>query len=190
VLVAEIKRQLQAEAKTNTADTKRLEKRAAELDREVSRLVQAIRTLDIPELVEELAIVRTERQEVQEALRQSGRVQDDRSLDEEAEAVVDELWAMGEALSDSDPAILRESLRQFVSRIECRWEPYTTKGGHVRYRFCKGTVKLREQTRVSVSGVLPGVSPRLRSRRASGDNETIVTVRSRSASFSKREGRL
>ena len=33
-------------------------KRAAELDREVGRLVKAIRTIDAAELVEELAIVR------------------------------------------------------------------------------------------------------------------------------------
>ena len=51
--MAEIRRQLKAEAKTSQQDLKRLEKRAVELEREVSRLVKAIRTTDAPELAEE-----------------------------------------------------------------------------------------------------------------------------------------
>jgi hypothetical protein len=75
-LVDEIKRQLTAEAKTSKADLKRLEKRAAELEREVGRLVRAIRTIDAPELAEELASVRRERHGVQDALQQAQRFQD------------------------------------------------------------------------------------------------------------------
>ena len=158
VLVDEIRRELKAEAKSVGVDRKRLQARATELDREVSRLVKAIRTSDIPELVEELQATRTERQTVQDALRHAGRLQDGQSLEEEAEAVVDELWALGERLTDADPAVLREVLRQFVSRIECRWEPQATKSGQTRYQFSKGTVELREQTGFSVSGVLPCAS--------------------------------
>lgn len=74
-LVTEVKRRLAKEAKVSKVDTRRLEKRAAQLDREVGRLVKAIRTLDAPELVEELAAVRRERQGLQDSLQQAGRYQ-------------------------------------------------------------------------------------------------------------------
>jgi DNA invertase Pin-like site-specific DNA recombinase len=74
-LVAEIKRQLRAGAKTSKADVRRLTARLADLDQQVGRLVKAIRTTDAPELVEELAAVRQQRQAVQEALQQATRYQ-------------------------------------------------------------------------------------------------------------------
>jgi hypothetical protein len=46
--VEEIRRQLKAEAKSSRADCKRLEKRGAELDKEIGRLVKAIRTTERP----------------------------------------------------------------------------------------------------------------------------------------------
>ena len=45
----------EAQAKATSGDVERLEKRAADLDREVGRLVKAIRTVDAAEVVEELA---------------------------------------------------------------------------------------------------------------------------------------
>ncbi len=78
-------------------------KPAAELDAEVGRLVKAVRSLDMPELVKELA----------------------------------------ERLKSSDPAVLREILRQTVSRITCRWERKETKTGKPRCVLSGGKVELR-----------------------------------------------
>jgi len=147
-LVDEIKRQLKAEVKTGKADLKRLEKRAGELEREVSRLVKAIRTTDIPELVEELEAVRRERQSVQEALQKAQRFQDSEGIDLEAESVADELWGLAERLSHHDRAVVREVFRQMVQRIECRWEPVPSKGRgrglRTPYRLVGGIVYLRD----------------------------------------------
>ena len=151
-LVQEIKKQLKAEPKANGGDVKRLQKKAADLEREVSRLVKAIRTLDAAELVEELALVQSERDRVKAEIVQAGRFTDPVDLDAEAERIADSLWEIGQHLNDSDPAVLREVLHQFVSRITCRWE--TSKGkSRTRSRLVGGTVELREQTPFSVLGV-------------------------------------
>jgi len=157
VLVEEIKRQLSAEVKTTTTDAARLEKRAADLDRQVSRLVKAIRTTDAAELVEELTITQAERNRVKAELAQASRFTDPMDLDTEAERIADSLWNMGERLDDSDPAVLREVLRQFVSRVTCRWEPYQA-GKYIRSRLVGGTVELREQSLFSVFGVMAQAS--------------------------------
>jgi DNA invertase Pin-like site-specific DNA recombinase len=153
VLVKEIRRQLAGEAKTSAADRARLEKRAGDLDREVSRLVKAIRTVDAAELVEELQIVRGERDRVRAELAQAGRLTDPLDLDAEAERIADSLSAIGEQLTTEDPAILREVLRQFVARITCRWG-YKKPGKRASYPFLEGKVELRPQTPFSVCGVV------------------------------------
>ncbi len=156
-LVQEIKKQLEAEPEANSGDVKRLEKKAADLEREVSRLVRAIRTIDAAELVEELALVQAERDRVKAEIAQAGRFTDPVDLDSEAERIADGLWEIGQHLNDSDPAVLREVLHQFVSRITCRWE--TSKGkSRIRSRLVGGTVELREQTPFSVFGVLAQAS--------------------------------
>jgi DNA invertase Pin-like site-specific DNA recombinase len=148
-LVREIKQQLKTEPKANKSDVERLQKRVVGLDREVSRLVKAIRTLDAAELVEELALVQAERDRVKAELAEAGKLTSSVDLDAEAERIADHLGEIGEQLTDSDPAVLREVLRQFVSRITCRWE--TTK---VKTRTCSrligGTVELQPQTPFSV----------------------------------------
>jgi hypothetical protein len=151
-LVQEIKKQLQGETKANSGDVERLQKRAADLEREVGRLVKAIRTIDAAELVEELALVRSEQNRVKAEIIQAGRITDPMDLDAEAERIADGLWEVGQHLNDSDPAVLREVLHQFVSRVTCRWE--TSKGkSRSRSRLVGGTVELREQTPFSVCGV-------------------------------------
>ena len=152
-LVQEIKNQLKAEPKVNSGNVERLQKRAVDLDREVARLVKAIRSIDAAELVEELTIVRTERDRVRAELTQAGRLTDPVDLNSEAERIADTMLDLGNRLNDSDPAVLREVLRQFVSRIDCQWE--TTQGkSRTRSRFVKGVVELRSQTPFSVCGVV------------------------------------
>jgi hypothetical protein len=152
-LVHEIKKQLKTQAKATSGDVERLQKRAAELDREVGRLVKAIRTLDAVELVEELAIVRGERDRVKAELAQAGRLTDPMDLDAEAEQIADQLWATGQQLTTKDPAVLREVLRRFVSRITCRWEalPGRRRGA---YRLVGGDVELKPQAAFDVMGVV------------------------------------
>ncbi len=156
-LVREIKQQLKTEPKANKSDVERLQKRVVGLDREVSRLVKAIRTLDAAELVEELALVQAERDRVKAELAEAGKLTSSVDLDAEAERIADHLGEIGEQLTDSDPAVLREALRQFVSRITCRWE--TTK---VKTRTCSrligGTVELWPQTPFSVIEVVAQAS--------------------------------
>ena len=154
-LIEEIKRQLSAEAKTTTSDVARLGKRAADLDRQVARLVKAIRTTDAGELVEELTLARTERDHVKAELAEAGRFADPMDLDTEAEQIADSLLTVGERLNDSDPAVLREVLRQFVSRVSCRWQPYRA-GKYTRFRLIGGTVELRSQTPFSRDSLLLG----------------------------------
>ena len=115
------------------------------MEREIGRLVKAIRTTDAPELVEALDHARRERQSVQAALQQAGLVLNGQSLDDEAAAIVDGLWGLAERLNADDPAVVRDVFRKLVSRIECRWEalPIRGKGLLKAYRLVGGVVYLR-----------------------------------------------
>jgi hypothetical protein len=146
-LVQSIKAELKAQGKGTGVDVGRLQKRVQDLDVEVSRLVKAIRTIDAAELVEELGIVRSERDRAQAELDRAGasvaRNLDGDALDAEAARIADTLGDLAANLDDADPAVLREVLRQFVSRIICEWQPYQTKTGKTWHRFIKGVVELR-----------------------------------------------
>ncbi len=144
--------ELATAAKATSGDVDRLTKRAADLDREVGRLVKAIRTIDASELVEELAIVRTERDRVKAELTEARKLTIPTDLETEAEELAITLAELAEALDDAEPAVLRDVLRQFVSRIVCEWEPYQTKRGNTRRRFKKGTVELRPLAGFSTCG--------------------------------------
>ena len=139
-------------AKANGGDVERLQKRVTELDKEVGRLVKAIRTIDAAELVEELAIVRGERDRVKADLARMQKLTTPTDLDAEVREIADTLADLGEALDDAEPAVLREVLRQLVSRIVCEWEPYQTKRGNTRHRFKRGTVELRPLAGFSTCG--------------------------------------
>jgi len=152
-LVQQVKTELIAAAKANSGDVERLQKRAAELDQQVNRLVRAIRTVDAAELVEEFSIVRADRDRVKAELTQAHRTTTPADVDSEAERIADSLAELGEALDDAEPAILREVLRQFVSRIVCEWEPYRTLRGGTRRRLKRGTVELRPIPGHSVCGL-------------------------------------
>jgi DNA invertase Pin-like site-specific DNA recombinase len=144
-LVREIRKQLKAEPKTSKRDAARLEKRLADLEKEVGRLVKAIRTLDADELVEELSLTQAERDRAKAELAEARKLAGPVDLDAEAERIADRLWEVGERLGDSDPAVVREVVRQFVSKITCRWE--TKKAGRqIRSRLVGGTVELWPQT--------------------------------------------
>lgn len=155
-LVEEIKKQLKAEPKAKTGDLERLRKRAAEVEKEVNRLVKAIRTIDAAELVEELAIVQAVRGRVKAQLEEAAKLSDPVDLDAEAERIADRVGEIGQHLKDSDPAVVREVLRQFVSRITCRWERYGKK--RICSRLVGGIVELRPQAPLSVFGVVAQAS--------------------------------
>ena len=142
-LVTEIKRQLRAGAKGSKQDTKRLTARLADLDLQVARLVKAIRTTDVPELAEELAIVRRDREAVQEALLHAGRYQAPQDVDREADATADELGRLVGSLDDGDPATVRQVFGLLVSKITCSWEQTTCRSGRQRCKLVEGEVELR-----------------------------------------------
>ena len=152
-LVQEVKKQLKAQPKANSNDLERLQKRAAELEKEVNRLVKAIRTIDAAELVEELSLVQAERGRVKAQLAEASKLTNPVDVDTEAERIADGLWEVGQHLNDGDPAIVREVLKQFVSRITCRWERK-----RVRSRLIGGTVELRSQTPFSDFAVVAQAS--------------------------------
>ena len=154
-LVQEIKKQLRSVPKANKRDVSRLQKRAVELDKEVNRLVKAIRTIDAAELTEELALVREEREQVKAQLAQAGKLADAADMDAEAEGIADRLWEIGERLTDTDPAIVRDVLKQFVYRITCRWERIGKKQLHSR--LIGGKVDLWPQTPFSSPSSILGV---------------------------------
>jgi len=141
-LVAEMKRKLKAEAKGGSGDTKRLEKRVKELDQEVARLVKAVRTCDMPELMTELAEAKRERESVAAQLAAASRFTTPKDIDAEAETIVDGLREMVENLDKVDPATLRELFRQLISRIVCRWERREDSPRN-SYRLVEGIVELR-----------------------------------------------
>jgi len=156
-LVKEIKSQLQAKPQANSGDLERLRKRAADLEKEVNRLVKAIRTIDAAELVEELALVQAERGRVKAQLIEASKLTNPVDVNAEAKRIADGLWEVGQHLNDGDPATVREVLRQFVSRITCRWE--TTQGKiRTRSRLIGGAVELWPQTPFPGFGVLAQAS--------------------------------
>jgi hypothetical protein len=156
ILVSEIKKGLQREKKAPSVDTGRLEKRAADLEREIGRLVKAIRTIDAAELVEELALVQAERERVKAEITQASRLTTVSDIDAEAEAIADSLVGLGERLTATDPAVLRETLHQFVDRIDCRWKA-TPGRKRSAYKLIRGDVVLRD-VGVLLVGVM-GLSP-------------------------------
>jgi hypothetical protein len=151
-LVEDIKAELRSQTKTSDSDAQRLEKRLAELDTEMGRLVKAIRYTDAPELVQALNEVRAERQSIQDALQRAGHLQAVEDFDQEAERLADGLWTMAERLDEGDPAVLREILTQAVARIECQWD-HQEQGGRMRCLLIGGTVEFRR------CGGFPALSP-------------------------------
>jgi len=158
-LVKEITKQLTGQAKANGGDVERLQKRAADLDREVGRLVKAIRSIDAAELVEELAIVRTERDRVKAELTQAGRFTHAADIDAEAQKIADQLWATGQQLQTKDPATLRGLLHKMVDKIKCRWNRNPGRQ-RSRYELAEGNVELHPQTPFDVCRVVEHTSPR------------------------------
>jgi len=64
-------------------------------------------------------------------------------LDMEIGRLADEVWSLGQALTDAEPAVLRELCRRLVSRIDCQWTRRTTQAGRQRCELIGGTVELR-----------------------------------------------
>jgi hypothetical protein len=99
-LVREIQGQLQREAKpkAGAGDVERLQRKAADLEREIGRLVKAIRTIDAAELVEELALVKAERARLVDEITQASRLATPLDVDAEAERLADTLRDLAEPL--------------------------------------------------------------------------------------------
>jgi hypothetical protein len=142
-LVEHLEKALRQQAKSGPANAKRLQGRLAELDREVARLVKAVRTVDAPELLTELAEAREERSCIKAALTQAGQGKAAESVQSEAERIADLVWQLGESLSAAEPAVLRELFQRMVSRITCRWEKGREKNGRVPCKLVGGYVELR-----------------------------------------------
>jgi DNA invertase Pin-like site-specific DNA recombinase len=119
-----------------------LRKRADGLDKQIKRLVTAIRTTDTPELVPELATVREERDALKARLEHARVFGEGRTPEEEAEQIADRVGKVCQRLTDKDPAIQREALRQLVVKIECRFG--CKPGKRNSYPLAGGRIFLRE----------------------------------------------
>ena len=142
-LVKEIRKQLKDTAKNGQSDTKRLKRRLGQLDKELGRLVTAIRTVDAPELVNELAKVRDERDRIVSTLDRTANHNGSGTAQSEAERIADELWTLGEKLTGGDPGTLREVFRRLVSKIECEWDDVPTKSGGTKKQLVGGKLFMR-----------------------------------------------
>ena len=141
-LVLAIKRELRSGAKTGQGDANRLEKRAGELDQEVGRLVKAIRTTDIPELAQELADAKAERDRIKVSLSQISHHKAPGDIHSEAERIADRMMDLADRLTDGDPGVLKEVFGRMVSRITCQWGKIPAKNGRTRVKLIGGKVEL------------------------------------------------
>jgi chromosome segregation ATPase len=132
-------------AKQNApADIDALRSRVADLDKQVAhgtkRLLRA--PDDIADLLAaELSKLRKERDRLARELSESEPVPAP-DLEAQADALVDNLWTLGEELQKAPPARLRELVHQMVSRIELCFDR-KKQGRRTVYPFVGGTVHLR-----------------------------------------------
>ena len=140
-LLETIRARLSEPERESAGDVARLQKRADELDRQVNRLVTAISTTDAPELAQQLATVKTEREAIQRELATAKNPRGRKAPQPEAEQIAQRLRKYRD-LTQRDPALLREVLRRFVAKIECRWGRVT--GRHNLYPLQEVRVELRD----------------------------------------------
>jgi hypothetical protein len=120
--VAEITRQLRAQAGGAGKEAARQRKRLGEIDRQIARLVEAIATAgDVPELAKRLGDLKAEQAYLQAELRRQ-RALDGTDIEAQAEAPADRIWGLDKIVATADAPTLRELLGELVERIECRWD--------------------------------------------------------------------
>ena len=107
LLTETIAAKLQTGGKRKDTDGERLQKRCQELDRQIKRLVVAIRTMDAPELVQELTDAKRERKDLQAELDSAAQRQEKKPAETDAEQIAGELRRLRK-LTAKDPATLRK----------------------------------------------------------------------------------
>ena len=163
-LIKLISQEMKRSRKDTKADAKRLQQRLEILDAEVGRLVRAIRTIDAPELVEELATVRADREVVKLSLAQTTTTNAPGGPSAAAEQLAGEIWALGEAFAGAPPEALRDLFRQLVRRIDVEWTIEQGKAGHRRCTLVGGKAKLADAPALAFCGQLGATTRRGRSR--------------------------
>ncbi|MHC4404837.1 MAG: hypothetical protein ACYTG0_34750 [Planctomycetota bacterium] len=94
---------------------------------------------DVDELVRELSQARADRGAVGRELRRVVKASGVADLDSEAERLADDVWSLGQAFENADPAELREHPGQVVHCIVCRFEKLPgTKTGRTPCRLVEG----------------------------------------------------
>jgi len=108
-------------------------------------------------LGEKLEQWRQEREALAAELEALGRpARDPQDLDRAAEQIAQGLWALKDRLGLAEPAELRELIRSFVARVECRFRhvPY---GRREKSILCGGTIYVKEEP--GVIRVVPRGNP-------------------------------
>jgi DNA invertase Pin-like site-specific DNA recombinase len=144
-------RRLEAE----TRDEKRLERlrrRAQTLEQKLRRGYDQLLSLSatlrdgFQARLEELT---AEKEAVQAELQRAEAESPVRDLEEIITAVEAELWRLHEAVQSADPPLLRQVLREFISKVELHFTYYPGPAGRRMSQVGGGVIHLRKQLRLS-----------------------------------------
>lgn len=130
-------------------DTKRIDslrRKVRKLDHDIDRAAE--RLLSVPDdlmdvLVPKLSNMKRERERVQCELQQSELAAAPVAVDVEAKRVAAKLWTLADELDKADPARVRELFKQFVSRIDLRFD-HVQRGKRMECPFSKGEITLNQ----------------------------------------------
>jgi uncharacterized protein (DUF4415 family) len=120
-LLEKIDEKLKADNLPTGGEVERVERHIQELDRQVSRLVAAIRTTDSPQLAQELASAEKDRNLARAELEKAKKPAKVRAPRTEPEKIVEQLRRSPDRVTAGAPALFNEVIRRLVTKIECRW---------------------------------------------------------------------
>jgi site-specific DNA recombinase len=144
-LRAEIRRQEEAERDPQTVDA--LRQRITDLKSQIKQGNVNLATLPSDRHPGVIAVVREWEEQLALSLAELDRLTETsliESLDAEVEQITSHLWDLREAIQEGDPAALRASLRELVSRVELRFT-HKTVVKYTRSKLVGGTIHLRPE---------------------------------------------
>ncbi len=128
-----------------------LRRQVADLDREIERAAENFlrAPAEVLDLIgNKLSALKRQREHLHDELRVAERAREPKDIDREVDALVSNLWRLGEDIARADPARKREVFRQMVERIELRFDRVKQgkktacplRSGEIRLRTGEGTI--------------------------------------------------
>ena len=144
-------RQIEKRCAVSSGDTGAMKKQLAALNREIEQAAANFlrAPTEVLDLVgEKLSALKRQRDHLQDALRAAERATTPVDAIAEVDAAVGRLWRLGEELATAEPSRRREVFRQFVDRIELRFDKVQKgkrtecplKSGEIHLRTGEGTI--------------------------------------------------